>query len=100
MVLGDVQELAGGVWLPVAELVNKGLAGGPRDEHIDDVCIDDVRERIALLGELADVVPQGLARLLFAALEVLGVSGAHVRPLEIPNEDLFELRPAMDTVGR
>jgi hypothetical protein len=38
--------------------------------HADDVCVDDIRERIALLGEPGDVVPQELARLLFAALEV------------------------------
>jgi hypothetical protein len=53
-----------------------------------------------LLGEPTDVVSQGLARLLFAALEVPGVSKAHVRPLEIPNEYLFELCPATDAVGR
>jgi hypothetical protein len=40
------------------------------------------------------------AQLLFAALEVLGVSRAHVHPLEIPNEDLFELCPATDAVVR
>jgi hypothetical protein len=31
-------------------------------------------------------------RLLLAALEVPGVSGAHVHPLEVPDKDLFELR--------
>jgi hypothetical protein len=46
-----------------------------------------------------DVVPQGLARLLLAALEVPGVSWAHVRPLEFPDEDLLELCPTMDAVG-
>jgi hypothetical protein len=39
-----------------AKLVNEGLAGGPRKEHADDVCIDDVREGVALLGEPTDVV--------------------------------------------
>jgi hypothetical protein len=57
-------------------------------------------ERFALLGDLDDVVPKGLTRLLFAVLEVPGVSRAYVHPLEIPNEDLFELYPAMDAVGR
>jgi hypothetical protein len=55
--------------------MNKGLAGDPGEERTDDVYVDDVRERIVLLGEPADVVPKGLARLLLAALEVAGVSG-------------------------
>jgi hypothetical protein len=51
------------------------------------------------LENWANVAPQGLAGLLFAALEVSGVSMAHVHPLEIPNEDLFVLCPATDAVG-
>jgi hypothetical protein len=100
LVCGDVQELTGGARLSAAELVNKGLVGGPREECANDVCVDDVRERIALLGEPADVVPQGLAKLLFAALDVLGVFRAHVRPLGVPNEDLSKLCLAMGAVGR
>jgi hypothetical protein len=99
VVRGDVQELAGGARLPGAKLVNEGLASGPREKRTNNVSVDDIRERIALLGEPADVVPQGLARLLFAALEVPRVFEVHVRPLEISNEDLFELRPATDAVG-
>jgi hypothetical protein len=38
-------------------------------------------------------------RLLLAALEVPGVSGAHVHPLEVPDKDLFELRSTMNAVG-
>jgi hypothetical protein len=99
MVHGNIQELAGGARLLAAELVNEGLEGGPREERADGVCFDDVRERIAFLGELVDVVLQGLARLLFAALEVPGASKTYVCPLKIPNEDLFEHCPATDAVG-
>jgi hypothetical protein len=80
--------------------MNEGLAGGPREERPDDVCVDNVRERIALLGEPADVVSKGLARLLLAALGVPGVFDVHVHPLEVPNIDLLELCPATDVVGR
>ena len=45
-----------------------------------------------------DVIPQGLAGLLLAALEVLGVSRVDVRPLEIPDEDPLEVRPVTDAV--
>jgi hypothetical protein len=39
-----------------------------------------------------------LENLLLAALEVLEVSEAHVRPLEIPNKDLLEHYPATDAI--
>jgi hypothetical protein len=77
-----------------------GLASCPREERADDVCVDDVREGIALFRELANVVPHGLTRFRFAALEVPGVSKAHVRPLEIPKKELFELCLPSDAVGR
>jgi hypothetical protein len=47
-----------------------------------------------------DVVLYGLARLLLVALAVPGVSGAHVCPLKVLNEDLLELRPTPNAVGR
>jgi hypothetical protein len=100
VVRGDVQELAGGARLPAAELVNEGLAGGPREVRANDIYVDDVKEGIASLGELANLVLQGLTRLLFAAHEVPRVSRVHVRPLKIPNEYLFELCPTTDAVGR
>jgi hypothetical protein len=37
MIRGNVQELASGARLPAAKLVNKGLAGAPNEEHVDDV---------------------------------------------------------------
>ena len=47
-----------------------------------------------------DVIPQGLAGLLLAALEVLRVSRADIRPLEISDEDPLEVRPVTDAVVR
>ena len=47
-----------------------------------------------------DVIPQGLAGLLLAALEVLGVPGANIRPLEISDKDPLEVRPVADAVMR
>ena len=52
--------LAGGVvgtGFQAAKLVDKGLAVYPREERADDVCIDDIREGVASLGEPADVIP-------------------------------------------
>ena len=59
--------------LQASKLVDQGLAGRPREEYADDVRVDNIREGVALLGEPADVIPQGLTGLLLAALEVLGV---------------------------
>ena len=52
------------------------------------------------MGEPTDVIPQGLARLLLAALEVPGVSRANIRPLEISDEDPLEVCPVTDSVVR
>ena len=78
--------------------MNQGLAVCPGEECADDVCVDDIREGVASLGETTDVIPQGLAGLLLIALEVLGVHWLNVRPLEIPDEDPLEVRPVADDV--
>ena len=47
-----------------------------------------------------DVIPQGLAGLLLAALKVLGVTRVDIHPMEISDEDPLEVRPVMDAVMR
>ena len=47
-----------------------------------------------------DVIPQGLVRLLLAALEVLGIPRTDICPLEISDEDSLEIRLVSDAVGR
>ena len=79
----------GGTGLQATKLVDQGLAVRPGEECADDICVDDIREGVASLGEHADVIPQGLAGLLLASLEVLGVFRADIRPLEISDEDLL-----------
>ena len=49
MVRGDVEQVAGGTGLHTAELMDQGLTGCPREEHADDVRIDDIRKGVALL---------------------------------------------------
>ena len=80
--------------------MDHGLAVCPGEERADDVCVDNIREGVALLGEPADVILQGLAGLLLAALEVLGVSRADIRPLEIFDKDPLEVHPVADAVVR
>ena len=70
VVHGDVEQVTGGPGLQAAKLVDQGLAGRPREECVDDVRVDDIREGVASLGEPVDVILQGLAGLLLATLKV------------------------------
>jgi len=47
-----------------------------------------------------DVILQGLTGLLLVDLEVLRVSRADIRPLEISDEDPSEVRPVTDAIVR
>ena len=80
--------------------MDQGLAVRPGEECTDDVCVDDIREGVALLRKPVDVIPQGLSRLLLTALEVPRVSRADVRPLEVPDEDPLEICPVADAIVR
>ena len=80
--------------------MDQGLAGRPREECADDVCVDDIREGVASLGEPTNVIPQGLVGLLLATLEVPRVPGAHICALEIPGEDPYQVMPVVDLKGR
>ena len=57
MVRGDIEQVMGGPGLQAAKLVNQRLTGCPREERADDVCVDDIRKGVALLGEPVDVIP-------------------------------------------
>ena len=56
MVRGDIEQVTGGTGLQAVKLVDQGLAGCPREECADDIRVDDIRERVASLGEPADVI--------------------------------------------
>ena len=49
MVHGEVEQVVGGTGLHIAELVDQGLAGCPREERVDDIHVDDIRQGVALL---------------------------------------------------
>ena len=91
MVSGDVKQVAGGMELQAAKLVDQGFACRPREECADDVRVDDIRKGVVPLREPTDVTPQGLVGPLLAALEVLGVPRADIHPLKVSNEDPLEV---------
>ena len=76
--------------------MHERLACHATDEGVDDVGICDVGELIALLGEMLDVLPEGLARPLPAVVEVPRVLGPSVRTLEVADEDRTEITLAAD----
>ena len=49
VVRGDVEQVMGGTGLHTAEFVDQGLVGCPREEHTDDVRIDNIRKGVAPL---------------------------------------------------
>ena len=56
VVSGDIEQVAGGMGLQAAKLVDQGLAGRPREECADDVRVDNIKEGVASLGEPTDVI--------------------------------------------
>jgi hypothetical protein len=97
--LGDVFLLAS---LRLLVLPEDGLdrlqvsAGGAGEEHPDDIRVGDVGQLGALLRKPPDVLSQGFPWLLAAALDILGVTKAHVRALEVSSEGLDQVVPVGD----
>ena len=56
VVRGDVEQVTGGPGLQIAKLVNQRLTSCPREEHADDVRVDDIREGVTSFGEPMDVI--------------------------------------------
>ena len=57
VVSGNVEQVTGGTGFQAAKLVDQGLIVRPREECADDVCVDNIREGVASLGEHEDVIP-------------------------------------------
>jgi hypothetical protein len=93
---GDVPELLHHARGLVPKRMDKHLAGCAAGEGIDHVGIDDVWELIVLLGEVLDVLPEGLVSPLHAIMQVPFVFKPGVRTLEVTNEDGAEITPTTD----
>ena len=82
--------------------MNQGLAGGPGQERSYDVGVGvgDVGQLVALPGEAPDVLTEGLSGLLSVVFEIPWAPMMLVRALKVPHEDLFQVRPTLNGVGR
>ena len=58
------------MWGLTAKRVDERLAGRAIDEGIDDIGVGDVGELVALLGEMLDVLREGLVEPLPAVVEI------------------------------
>jgi hypothetical protein len=92
----DVHQLIGSGGGVAAQLPDKLLASGSREESHDDVRVGDVGKLGALFGETPDIVTERLIRLLFTTPEVPRVAGAHVGPLEVPFEHSHQIILVVD----
>ena len=84
---GNVEQLVSARVGLLTELMYQLLASGAGNEGSDNIGVGDVGELGALFGESCDEISERLIRLLLAAPEVPGISGAHVCALEVLDKD-------------
>ena len=80
--------------------MDEGFVGCSGQKGSYHVGVGDVRELVALPREAPNVPAKGFIGLLAAVLEIPWVSGAFVRALEVAHEDLHQIRPTLNGVGR
>ena len=80
----------------MAKCVDERLTGHAIDEGMDDIGVGDVGELIALLGEMLNILLEGLVGPLPIVAEILGVPWASVGILEVVDEDRMDIAPAAD----
>jgi hypothetical protein len=85
---GDVKQVLRGLWLIMAELMHQipAVHAGPKCQ--DDIGIVDLGELVALAGKPSNVIPEGLALLMSATLQIPTAARLLVRALKVAGEDL------------
>ena len=66
---------------------------------MDNFRVPDAGQLGAFLEEAPDEISKRFVQLLAATFEVLGVPGAHIGALEIPDEDPHQVAPVVDLCG-
>jgi hypothetical protein len=69
-------------------------------KRLDCVIVGRAGELGAALGEASYVLAKALPRLLLAVAQLPLLAGAHVRALEVANENPTQVRPVLDLVAR
>jgi hypothetical protein len=76
--------------------MHQGFVGGPQGEGVDNVGVHEDGHLVALSLKAHDLVPQSLVRFLPTIVKVSRVFESYTRALEIFDENLFQVRPALD----
>ena len=85
-------------WAP-SQLTHQILACRAQMKGTDNVGVGDAGELSAQLGEVANVITQGLVRLLTTPSEIPRIPMSHVCALEVAHEGPDQVRPVVDLVG-
>jgi hypothetical protein len=96
----DVEEFAGHTRHATPELVDEGGACCSVLKRRDGVVVGRAGELGAALGEASYALAKALPRLLLAVKQLPLLVGAHVRALEVADEDLTQVGPVVDLVAR
>ena len=80
--------------------MNQRIVGGPGQEGSYNVGVGDVGQLIALLGEVPDVLTKSFLGLLSVVFEIPWVPRTRVGALEVSHENLLQVRPTLNPVGR
>ena len=80
--------------------MNQGLIGGLGQKSSYDISVGDVGQLVALSGEASDVPTESFPGLLSIVFEIPWVPRMRICALEVPHEDLFQVYPILDSVGR
>jgi hypothetical protein len=97
---GDVEQLVGVDRRAPPELAHEVPAGCALKEGVHNLGLGYAREFSTALGKAPYEVPERLAGLLGARLQVLGVPRTHVRALEVPHEHANQVVPVVNLTGR
>jgi hypothetical protein len=76
------------------------FAGGSHEECPNDIGVSHIGQLDALPEEAPNILTKSFIRLLAAAPEVPGVTRADIGTLEVLHENLYEVGPVVDAMGR
>jgi hypothetical protein len=80
--------------------MHQGLTACARIECCGDIDIIVRGELVTFLGELSNVIQEGLTQLLLATLQIPGVARSHVCALEVAYKDPLKILLAINHISR
>jgi hypothetical protein len=100
VVAHDVEEFTGPAWHATSESVDEGGASCSVLKCRDGVVVSRARKLDATLGEASYVLAETLPRLPLEVAQLSLLARAHVRALEVADEDSMQVGPIVDLVVR